>query len=158
MKLKYFLFLSGLIAGFFAFVYVVNATDACPHTSPWIKEDSDDLSKLPAEYEAACFKFGSENSQGCIGGISNTWPPAVDGKYCGLSHFSYIPKQSNSPTPTNFDESPTPTAGASATLTPTNSVTPSVSPTPSPTETPTVSEQQWSETRRQEGEVFGVQK
>jgi hypothetical protein len=63
--------------------------DACPSGDGWTKIDSDDLSLYPVSgADDYCFKFGSENSEGCTGGTSDVWPPNVD-NYCGLSHWSY---------------------------------------------------------------------
>lgn len=119
------------------FAFTAFATDACPNDPPWIKVDSDDLSQLPDSYEAACFKFGSTRSQGCIGGVSSYWPPEVEG-YCGLSHFSYLPL-SVSPTP-SIEPSVTPSITPSPTPTPTQECEyecePSVTPTPTPEITP----------------------
>lgn len=114
--------------------------ETCPKDAPWVKVDSDDLSQLPDEYESACFKFGSDNSQGCIGGLSRVWPPEVDGKYCGLSHFSYLPvTTSPSPSPvvtTSSRPTPTPSISPSPSATPTPTITPTSTPTPEPSNTP----------------------
>jgi hypothetical protein len=105
------------------------ATDSCPNQPPYIKVEGDDLTQLPDDAVDVCFKFGSAKSQGCIGGVSNVWPPVVDGKYCGLSHFSYR-------------LGPVPTPAVEPTVTPTISATPTerpiATPTPDPTPTPTI--------------------
>lgn len=158
MTVKTFLILFvGVAFGLFLFnlyLKIAYATDACPNEKDgWVKIDSDNLSAYPVQGATKyCFKFGSENSNGCIGGISDVWPPQVDGKYCGLSHWSYFMGARVTVTPTDFDNSPTPTAGESATPT----VTPTA--TESPTPTQGVSEQQWNNTRAVEGNTYGPAK
>lgn len=107
-------------------------TDSCPSGDGWTKIDSSDLSLYPvAGADDYCFKFGSVNSQGCDGGVSDIWPPPADQfpKPCGLSHWSYHMPEATATdtpepptaTPTNTEEPPT--------ATPTNT------PGPSPTAT-----------------------
>ena len=107
--------------------------ETCPQTGEWTKIDSNDLSLYPVpgatEY---CFKAGSDNSQGCIGGLFDSWPQPNG--TCGLSHWSYrIP----TPEPTSVPPTPTPT-GSPPDPTPEPSTTPPDEPseTPEPTETP----------------------
>ena len=141
--------------------------DTCPHTGGWTKIESDDLSSYPVDGATQyCFKYGSDNAQGCEGGMSSVWPPQTDGKYCGLSHWSYFmpTSVSMSPTPTVIDASGVPTMTMTPTVTmtltptvtamPTATVTPSVTPTPQET----VSEQTWSSIRAQEGQTYGPSK
>ena len=105
-------------------------TDACPNGDGWTKIDSNDLSLYPvAGADDYCFKFGSENSQGCTGGTSDTWPPPVE-NYCGLSHWAYHMPEQQEPTNTPTPEDPT------ATPTPTDTPTEGPSPTPTVTNTP----------------------
>lgn len=159
--------IAAMITAFIANIYLdarnVGATDSCPKDYPWIKVDSDDLSQLPSSGVAEmCFKFGSVNSNGCIGGISDVWPPNVDGKYCGLSHFSYR-MSTSTPTPT-IDATGTPTMTLTPTVeltvspsvTPTLTVTPTLQPTAVPTQG--VNEQKWEQIRTVEGQVFGAMK
>ena len=136
--------------------------ETCPQDGSWTKVDSDDLTLYPvASASAFCFKAGSDNSQGCVGGLFDTWPQP-DGT-CSLSHWAYFIGE------IELTETPTSTPSTTPTLQPTETPgfsTPTIQPTPTtiqPTNTPqpptnTVSEQEWYEIRKEEGEVFGVQK
>lgn len=105
--------------------------DTCEHTNGWTKIDSDDLSTYPVPGATAyCFKAGSDNSQGCTGGLFTTWPQPEG--TCGLSHWSWY-GGTLIPTPTVTQEpTATPTGEVWLTLTPTST------PTQGPTQTPTV--------------------
>lgn len=63
----------------------------CPDGNGWTKIDSNDLSSYPVDGATAyCFKAGSSNSQGCIGGLFDSIPSGgFNQPYCGLSHWSY---------------------------------------------------------------------
>ncbi|MHA2064118.1 MAG: hypothetical protein ACXABY_07030 [Candidatus Thorarchaeota archaeon] len=105
--------------------------ETCPSGGDWIKVDSGEFAPVDGAVEY-CFKAGSDNSQGCEGGIFRSWP-LPDGA-CGLSHWSYrlgdptpTPPQ---PTPTNTPEDPTPTP----TETPVNPTPTPKDPTPTPTQ------------------------
>ena len=76
----------------------------CPDGGEWTKIDSDDLSEYPVpDATEYCFKAGSDNSQGCIGGLFDSWPQP-DGT-CGLSHWSYrINEPIPEPDPSATDE------------------------------------------------------
>lgn len=130
-------FLVALFLGSTVFAISVGASRAnvCPDGEGWTKIDSDDLSSYPVKGATAyCFKAGSENSQGCEGGLFREWPQGDDA--CGLSHWSYfIPEQSPSPTPTE-EPTPTPTATPTSEPTPTPTESPTTTPTESPTPTP----------------------
>lgn len=121
---------------------VLARTDTCPDSGGWTKIDSDDLSSYPVDGATDyCFKYGSPNSQGCIGGLSRVWPPVIDGKYCGLSHWSYLVPAVATPTPTPTGRpTPTPTRKPNPTPTspPRQTPTPTQKPTPTPTTTPRV--------------------
>ena len=114
--------------------------ETCPQTGEWTKIDSDDLSLYPVpgatEY---CFKAGSDNSQGCIGGLFDSWPQP-DGT-CGLSHWSYrIPTPeptSVPPTPTPTERPPDPTPEFTPTPTDEPNENPEPSKTPKKTQAPT---------------------
>jgi hypothetical protein len=118
--------------------FALNGEETCPDGDGWVKIDSDDLSLYPVEGATAyCFKAGSSNSQGCEGGIFDTWPQPEG--TCGLSHWSYF---IGDPTPTPTDPPPTETpTDPPPTETPTSTPTdppPTETPTePPPTETPT---------------------
>lgn len=113
------------------------AQETCPDGDGWTKVDSEELSQYPVigatQY---CFKAGSDNSQGCEGGLFQSWPQGEG--VCGLSHWSYYipatPTPTNTPVPSvTVTSSPTPTV----TLTPTVTNTPTVTLTPTATSTPT---------------------
>ena len=114
----------------------------CPDGDGWTKIDSDDLSLYPVDGAADyCFKAGSSNSQGCTGGIFDSWPQPEG--TCGLSHWSYfIPEEDPTetpPTPTEVTPTETPPTPTEVTPTPTDG-TPTVTetpPTPGVTPTPT---------------------
>lgn len=75
------------------------AQATCPSGGGWVKIDSDDLSSYPvAGATDYCFKAGSNNSQGCEGGLFGSIPEGGFGNngICGLSHWSYF----MGPTPT----------------------------------------------------------
>ena len=112
--------------------YPATAAETCPKSNPWVKIDSDDLSSYPVDGAVEyCFKFGSPNSQGCTGGLSDTWPPPGIEKPCGLSHWSYrLGEVDRTATPT---ETYTPTHTPTATGTPTD---PAKTPKPTPQNTP----------------------
>ena len=141
-----------------------NAQQTCPEGNGWIKVDSYDWSTYPvAGATQYCFKAGSDNSQGCEGGLFQTWPQ--EGA-CGLSHWSYkiggspqptpsprpTPTPSPRPTPTpcptplqtqriglntGVQPSPSPCIEPTPSPTPNPSPTPEISPTPSPSPSPT---------------------
>ena len=81
----------------------------CPDGDGWTKIDSDDLSLYPVDGATDyCFKAGSSNSQGCTGGIFDSWPQPEG--TCGLSHWSYfIPEEEPTETPPTPGVTPTPT-------------------------------------------------
>lgn len=114
--------------------------ETCPQTGGWTKIDSNDLSLYPVQGATAyCFKAGSDNSQGCTGGLFDSIPEngfgatTGDIKYCGLSHWSYfVPSTTPSPEPSN---SPSPTASSTPEVT--STPTTQASSTPEPTQTPT---------------------
>lgn len=116
--------------------------ETCPQDGGWTKIDSSDLSLYPVpgatEY---CFKAGSGNSEGCTGGLFDSWPQPEG--TCGLSHWSYfIPEEDPTPTNTPTDKpTPTPTNTPTDVPTPTPTDDPRCQeecedPTPTPTETP----------------------
>jgi hypothetical protein len=126
--------------GFFDTAMAAEAT--CPEGNGWVKIDSDNLSSYPVPGAVDyCFKAGSDNSQGCIGGIFGSWPPPEDGnKYCGLSHWSYkIDDPTNTPVPPSPTWTVTATATDEVTLTPTSTATntPTIVVTNTNTPTPT---------------------
>ena len=60
-------------------VMVAQAEPVCSDGGGWTKIDSNDLSLYPVDGAVEyCFKAGSSNSKGCVGGIFNEWPPEVD--------------------------------------------------------------------------------
>ena len=71
--------------------------ETCPDSDGWTKIDSGDLSLYPVEgADEYCFKAGSDQSEGCIGGLFDAIPEGGfgNGDYCGLSHWSYhMPEQ-----------------------------------------------------------------
>ncbi len=83
----------------------------CPDGDGWTKIDSDDLSLYPVDGATDyCFKAGSSNSQGCTGGIFDSWPQPEG--TCGLSHWSYfIPEGDPPPTREREDPPETPKTG-----------------------------------------------
>ncbi|KKM07671.1 hypothetical protein LCGC14_1731590 [marine sediment metagenome] len=118
-------------------ILAANGQDTCPDGGDWTKIDSDDLSLYPVagavEY---CFKAGSSQSQGCEGGIFNSWPQPEG--TCGLSHWSYRlgdPTATPDPTPTDVPSTATPT-DVPPTATPTEGP-PTSTPDPTPEDTPT---------------------
>lgn len=124
----------------------VVAKDECPPpgVAGWTKIDSDDLTSYPVTGATQyCFKYGSSNNpnpNGCIEGISDEWPPLVDGNYCGLSHWAYYipPVATPSPSPSpSLSPSPSPSISPSPSSGP--SVSPSPTPSPSLTPSPSVS-------------------
>jgi len=122
-----------------ATVSLTDGQSTCPDSNGWTKVDSNDLSLYPvSDATAYCFKAGSDASQGCEGGLFETWPQ-TEGT-CGLSHWSYfIPSETGSPTPTPTEDSsptPTPTGESDPTPTPTPSDGPKSTPTPRPTPAP----------------------
>lgn len=122
-----YLFLFLLLVFVLFFVFQVSAKqETCPNTEDgWTKIDSNDLSLYPVDGATEyCFKAGSDNSNGCTGGLFSSWPQ--EGA-CGLSHWSfYIPEPSPSVFPTSH-----PTELPLNTPWPTN--TPEHTPTPEPT-------------------------
>lgn len=156
----------------------VNASNTCPdNIDGWIKIDSNDLSSYPVELAIEyCFKAGSDNSQGCTGGLFNYIPAngfggTTDGiKYCGLSHWSYkigeveptptlVPtiEPTSEPTPEPTSE-PTPEPTAEPTTEPTHCPDPTATPTktPSTNKTDDNSSNNSSGENKSEGEVLGV--
>ena len=131
-----------LMVGGFA---VQMCQNTCPEGNGWVKIDSNDMSLYPVEGACAyCFKAGSDNSQGCEGGIYDSWP--LPENACGLSHWSYKlcdPTATptiveNTPTSTNTQE-PSPTFTVSPTVetpTPTETLSAESTPTPDNTHTP----------------------
>lgn len=129
-------------------VNLASAVDSCPNESTpgWHKVDPPGSGPYvvtgATEY---CFKFGSQNSQGCTGGTSSSWPPPGIDNPCGLSHWSYfIPTVTNTPTNTPTDlptntptQTPTKTATDNPTITPTNTPTKTTTNTPVDDETST---------------------
>jgi len=126
-----------------------NGQETCPQDGGWTKIDSDDLSLYPVDGATDyCFKFGSNNSRGCDGGLSSTWPPDPEDfpNPCGLSHWSYFVEEKDeptaTPTPTDAPQpTPTPTDEGQPTPTPTDEdcggeCDPTEVPTPTPTDTP----------------------
>ena len=123
-----------------------NGQSTCPQDDGWTKIDSDDLSLYPVDGATDyCFKFGSDNSRGCDGGLSSTWPPDPEEfpNPCGLSHWSYFVEESDDPTAT-LEPTPTPTDTPEPTPTPTDEPQPTPTPTDEdcggecdPTEVPT---------------------
>lgn len=103
----------------------------CPTSAGWTKIDSNDLSTYPvAGATAYCFKAGSDNSEGCTGGLFDAIP--VGGfvqPYCGLSHWAYY--IGTTPTPT-LTPTPTPECTEDCEVTPTPTATPSATPSPTP--------------------------
>lgn len=97
----------------------------CPTSAGWTKVDSSDLSAYPVSGATQyCFKAGSDNSQGCTGGLFDAIPEGgFVQPYCGLSHWAYYIPASVSPTPTA-------TPSATPTPTPGDDVTPTLTPTP----------------------------
>lgn len=119
-----------------------NGQDTCPQSEGWTKIDSDDLSLYPVDGATEyCFKAGSSNSQGCEGGLFESWPQPEG--TCGLSHWAYfIPEPEETATPIPTDEpTPTETPVDDPTPTPTDEFDPTPTPTeeslPSPTPTDT---------------------
>ena len=116
------------------------AQTTCPQDGGWTKIDSNNMSLYPvAGATQYCFKAGSDNSQGCNGGIFNSWP--LPAGACGLSHWAYFIPQT---TPTVV-----PTTIPTITITqPTITVTPSptgIVPSVTPTNVP-VTQQEKDET------------
>ena len=112
-----------------------NGQETCPNGAGWTKIDSPDLSLYPVPGATDyCFKAGSDNSRGCIGGLFDSWPQP-DGT-CGLSHWSYFIGESD---PTSTPVTPTQTPTDEPTLTPTDdpSETPEPTLTDEPSPTPT---------------------
>ena len=110
--------------------------EVCPDSGGWTKIDSSDLSLYPVtgavEY---CFKAGSSQSQGCEGGIFDSWPQPEG--TCGLSHWSYrLGDPTATPDPTPTDVPPTATPDPTPEDTPTETK-PTVTPDPTPEDTPT---------------------
>ncbi len=106
---------------------VYGGEDTCPQDNGWTKIDSDNLSTYPVSGATQyCFKAGSDNSNGCTGGLFTSWPQP-DGT-CGLSHWSYYINPSPSPSPS---PSVSPSPSASPSPSPSASPDPSVSPSPS---------------------------
>lgn len=156
--LIYWLFL----LSFFFLLRSVRATNpnTCPQDGGWTKIDSDDLSTYPVDGATSyCFKYGSSNSRGCEGGLSDVWPPNTDEKYCGLSHWSYyISEVTPTPTPTpevTPTETPTPTVDPSPTPTEKPEYEPSVTPTTAPSATPT--QEPTPAPTDDPGEILGIQ-
>ncbi len=120
------------------------AQSTCPQDGGWTKIDSDDLSLYPVTGATQyCFKAGSDNSQGCTGGIFTSWPQPAG--TCGLSHWSYfIPQITPTPeiTPGDADVTPTvdipsPSITNSPTVEPTRVQPTSVPPTGTPSSSST---------------------
>jgi hypothetical protein len=104
---------------------VLAGEEVCPDSGGWIKIDSSDLSLYPVDGAVEyCFKAGSSQSQGCEGGIFDSWPQPEG--TCGLSHWSYL---LGDPTATPTDVPPTATPDP----TPTD-VPPTATPDPTPTD------------------------
>src|SRR3990167_2628175 len=83
--------LVGAGAGIMFNAAYANGQETCPGGGGWTKIDSDDLSLYPVDGAVEyCFKAGSNNSQGCIGGLFDSIPDGgFNHPYCGLSHWSY---------------------------------------------------------------------
>jgi hypothetical protein len=123
-----------LLIGLFAIVVGVVASitpqETCPDNNGWVKINSNDMSLYPVEGAVEyCFKAGSDQSQGCVGGLFYEWPLPEDA--CGLSHWSY---KLGDPTPTPTDAVPTPTDAVP---------TPTSTDEPTPTNTPTITPTPW---------------
>ena len=140
-------------AGAGAMFNAAYANGTCPQDDGWTKIDSDDLSLYPVDGATDyCFKAGSDDSQGCTGGLFDTIPDGGFGNngYCSLSHWSYRLGEPTSvpttpaPTPTDTPEpTPTPTDEPQPTPTPTDEgcggeCDPTEVPTPTPTDPPTL--------------------
>lgn len=110
--------------------FVLAGEEVCPDGGGWIKIDSSDLSLYPVDGAVEyCFKAGSSQSQGCEGGIFDSWPQPEG--TCGLSHWSY---RLGDPTATPTDVPPTATpTDVPPTATPTD-VPPTATPDPTPTD------------------------
>ena len=139
-----------------ATVVSADGQETCPQTGGWVKIDSDDLSLYPVDGAIEyCFKAGSDNSQGCIGGLFSSWPQPEG--TCALSHWSYRleegppeceedncePTEEPTPSPTELPYTPTPTDVPTDEPQPTPTPTEEgcrgdcVEPTPTPEITPT---------------------
>ena len=136
------LLMGGCVIAFVsAGINFVVSEPTCPDGGEWTKINSNDLSLYPVDGAVEyCFKAGSSNSQGCVGGLFDEWPPDVE-NYCGLSHWAYrIGDPTETPElPTNTPELPTATNTPEDTPTSTATFTqePSATPTEDPYETPT---------------------
>ena len=111
--------------------------DTCPDSNGWVKINSNDMSLYPVDGAVEyCFKAGSDQSQGCVGGIFSEWPLPDDA--CGLSHWAY---KLGDPEPTQTPQIPTSTWTPTPqipTNTPQFTVTPDVTLTSTPPDTPTM--------------------
>lgn len=138
-----FTFLSAMLLLDKKTTFTVEAADqsTCEHTNGWTKIEGNDLSSYPVDNATQyCFKAGSDNSQGCTGGLFSSIPTGgFVQPYCGLSHWAYFvpegedledPGEEETPTE---EPSPTPTNEPEASPTPTPSPTPEASSTPTPT-------------------------
>ena len=102
---KVLLILSVMFLAIFAVLFSganstnANGQETCPEGDGWVKVNSDDLSLYPVEGATEyCFKAGSDNSQGCDGGLFSSWPQSEG--TCGLRHWSYfVPEEEPTPTP-----------------------------------------------------------
>lgn len=126
-------------------IALADGQEVCPEDGAWSEHRDPPFHEVEGAVEY-CFKAGSENSEGCEGGIFDSWP--LPEGACGLSHWSYrLADPTNTPvptaTPTDTEtpvptDTPTPTEGPSPTPTdtPEPTATPTEGPSPTPTATP----------------------
>ncbi len=125
----------GLVAAVGSPAFAALQQSVCPQGGDWSGHQDPPFSPVDGAVEY-CFKAGSDNSEGCEGGLFDSWPQPEG--TCGLSHWSYRlgtptqPPPTRTPDPTPPDDTPTPTE-VPPTETPTD-----VPPTPTPTDDPRV--------------------